>query len=110
MFDRVKKSFNEGVRNVKWIASFLAERTRTETNVAKLLYECNKLEAKLDNLYREVGRRVLELKDREDKPVYKDFIVLQTMNEITKLQEEIDDYKKRAHELSKIKVASDNPS
>lgn len=110
MLERVRKSFYDGVRNIKWIAGFVAERTKAETTVAKLLFECNKLEARLDDLYRDVGKRVLELKDQEDKPVRKDFIVQQTSQEIAKLREEIEDYKKRAHDLSKLKIVTDKHS
>jgi hypothetical protein len=101
MLDKIKKSFNEGVKSIKWVATFLAERTKVETSLARLLYESNKLETKLDELYRDIGRRVLELKEKGGKAVLKDFIILQMINEIKGLKEEIEDYKSRAHELSK---------
>lgn len=101
MLDKIKKSFNEGVKSIKWVATFLAERTKVETSLARLLYESNKLETKLDELYRDIGRRVLELKEKGEKAVLKDFIILQMINEIKGLKEEIEDYKSRAHELSK---------
>jgi hypothetical protein len=101
MLDKIKKSFNEGVKSIKWVATFLAERTKVETSLARLLYESNKLETKLDELYRDIGKRVLELKEKGEKAVLKDFIILQMINEIKGLREEIEDYKSRAHELSK---------
>jgi hypothetical protein len=110
MIDRVKKSFQEGIKSVKWFSAFLAERTKAEASMARLLYESNKLETRLDGLYRDLGMRVLELKGREEKDVLKDFIVLQTINEITKLKEEIEDYKKRAHDQSRSQILSDKPS
>lgn len=110
MLDRIKKSFHEGVKNVKWFAVFVTERTKAEASMARLLYECNKLETRLDELYRDIGKRVLELKDKEDKDVYKDFIVLQTLNEIKNLREEIEDYRKRAEDQSKPHIMTDEPS
>ncbi len=101
MLDKIKKSFNEGVKSVKWFAAFLSERTRAETSMAKLLYKSSKLETRLDELYRDIGKRVLELKEKDEKAILKDFIVLQTINEIIKLREKIDDYKSRANELGK---------
>ncbi len=103
MIDRVRKSFQEGVKSVKWVAAFLSERTRVEASMARLLYESSKLENKLDEHYRDIGKRVSELKDKEDKEVLKDFIILQTINEIKILKEEIEDYKKRAHAVNKPK-------
>lgn len=103
MIDRVRKSFNEGVKSIKWFAAFVSERTRLEASMARLLYESSKLENRLDELYRDIGRRVLELKDKEGQDVLKDFIILQEINEIKKLREEIEDYKSRAHKLDKPK-------
>jgi chromosome segregation ATPase len=110
MIDRVKKSFHEGVKSIKWFASFLSERTKAEASMARLLYESNKLDAKLDELYRDIGKRVMELKGKEEKDLLKDFIILETMNEIIKLKEEIEDYKKRAHDLGKPPIMTDKPS
>jgi PHP family Zn ribbon phosphoesterase len=110
MLDRIKKNVKEGVKSVKWFAAFLADRTRVETSMARLLYESNKLENRLEELYRDVGIRVLELKGKEDKSVFKDFIILQTINEITKLKEEIEDYKTRADEISKPRIMKDKTS
>jgi PHP family Zn ribbon phosphoesterase len=110
MLDRIKKSFQEGIKSVKWFAVFVTERTKAEASMARLLYECNKLETRLDQLYRDIGKRVLELKDKEDKDVYKDFIVLQTLNEIKNLKEAIEDYRKRAEDQSKPPIMTDKPS
>jgi hypothetical protein len=110
MLNRIKKNFNEGVKSVKWFAAFVAERTRVETSMARLLYESNKLESRLEELYRDIGKRVLELKDKEGKAVFKDFIILQTINEITKLKEEIKDYKTKADDISKPGTFTDKTS
>ena len=101
MIDKIRKSLNEGVKRIKWVATFLAERTKVETSMARMLYESSKLETKLDELYRDVGKRVLELKDRDEKAVLKDFIILQMISEIKKLKEQIEDYKSKAHAISK---------
>lgn len=102
MIDRLRKSFNEGIKSIKWIATFLAERTKAETSIAKLLYESSKLENKLDELYMDVGKRVLELKEKGEKEVFKDFIIQQTLNEIKELREMVDEYRSKAASLSKL--------
>ena len=101
MLNRIKKSLNEGVKSVKWFAAFLSERTKAETSIARLLYESSKLETKLDELYRDLGMRVLEIKEKGEKEVLKDFIILQTINEIKKYREEIEDLKGKARDLGK---------
>ena len=103
MIDRVKNNLATGLTRVKWIATFLAERTRAGTSVAKLLYESSKLEERINDLSMEIGRRVMELKDKGgDKDVYSDFIVQQAMDEIKNLKENVDDYKNQAQHINKI--------
>lgn len=101
MLERIRKNFNEGVKSVKWIAAFLAERLKAETSMAKLLYTSSRLEAKVDELYRDIGRRVLELREKGDKAVFKDFIILDAIEEIKRLNTEIKALKSKAHALSK---------
>jgi hypothetical protein len=101
MLDRIRKSFNEGVKSVKWFATFLAERTRVETSIARLSYESNKLESRVDELYSDVGRRVLELKEKGEKAILKDLVILQAIDEIKRLREQIEDCKSKAYALNK---------
>ena len=102
MIEKVKKSFSTGLLRVRWIASFLAERTKAETTVAKLLYEKTKLEDKINDLYSDVGNRVMELKEKGEEDILKDFIVQQALDEIKNLQESVDDYKSRAENINKL--------
>ncbi len=103
MIDRVKKNLATGMTRLKWIATFLAERTRAGTSVAKLLYESSKLGERIDDLYRDIGRRVMELKEKDgDNDVYSDFIVQQALDEIRNLKEDVDDYKNQARNINKI--------
>jgi len=102
MIDKIRISVKEGMKRVKWLTMFLAERTRAETEIGKLMFESSKLESKLDNLYIDIGKRVLELHQKGDKSVFNDFIIQQAIAEIKDLKEAIDDYKKQARELSDI--------
>ena len=103
MIDRVKNNLATGLTRFKWIATFLAERTRAGTSVAKLLYESSKLGERIEDLYRDIGHRVMELKEKGgDKDVYSDFIVQQALDEIRNLKENVDDYKDQARNINKI--------
>lgn len=101
MFRSVRRSFKEGLNKVKWIASFLAERTVAETAVARLLYESSKFEERIDDLYRDIGKRVFELNERGKEPFSKDFVIQQAIDEIKRLNATIKDYKEKAGELSR---------
>ncbi len=61
MLDNTKKNLVAGVARVRWMAGFIAERTRADTRLAKAAYEKNLLREKIEGLYRDIGRRVLEL-------------------------------------------------
>jgi predicted RNase H-like nuclease (RuvC/YqgF family) len=105
MIDKIRKNFNAGLSRIKWIATFIAERTKAETSVAKLLYESSKLENKIDDLYRDIGKRVMELKDKDDeteRDVFKDFIIQQTIDEIKSLKETVEEYKTQARNINKL--------
>ena len=105
MIDKTRKSLATGVTRIKWIAKFLAERTKAETSVAKLLYENSKLETKIDALYREIGRRIVELGEtakEEEKDVLKDVIIQQALDEVRRLKEAADNYKHQAGNMSKL--------
>jgi len=102
MIDKVKKSFNTGVLRIKWIATFLAERTKAETSVAKLLYEKTKIESKINDLYSDVGKRVMELKEKGEEDVLKDFMVQQALDEVKNLRESVDDHKSQADTINKL--------
>ncbi len=102
MINKVKDSFNTGLMRVKWIATLVAERTKAETSVVKLLYESSKLESKIDNLYRDIGKRVIELKEKGEKEVYQDFIVQQALNELKDLRDAVKDYGKQAKNINKL--------
>lgn len=102
MLSIIRRSVREGLNKVKWIAAFLAERTKAETSIARLLYESSKLEEKSDSLYRDIGRRVFELYEKGEEPVLKDFVIKQAIDEIRTLRATIIDYKKKAKELSSI--------
>ncbi len=102
MIEKVRKSFSAGVGSLKWLASFLAERSRAETSIFKLRYESSRLQNRADELYGDIGRRVLELKEKEEKEVFKDFIIQQTMDEIKSLNKEIEGYREKEEDVNKV--------
>lgn len=103
MIDNIKKSVASGLKRIKWIADFLAERIRVETSIAKLLYKKSKLEDNMDELYKNIGIRVLELKNLGREDVFKDFLIQQALSELKDMKESVQDYKKEADIVSKLR-------
>ncbi|NOZ68646.1 MAG: hypothetical protein GXP46_05265 [Deferribacteres bacterium] len=97
--DKVRKNLTTGITRVKWMANFVAERTKAGTSSAKLLYEISKLENRIDDLYRRIGRRITELKEKnetEGKDVFRDHIIEEALEEVKKLKETADNYRSKA--------------
>ncbi len=102
MIDRIRNNLNKGLDQVKWFATFLSERTKAETEIAKLLFESTKIEGKIEDLYRDIGRRVLEIKEKGEKAIWKDFVIQQALDEIKHLKEAAEEYRNQANDLSKL--------
>jgi uncharacterized coiled-coil DUF342 family protein len=96
MLDRIRRSFNEGVKQVRSFASFLAERTKIETSMARQFYESTKLQSKVNRLYTDIGRRVIELEEKGEATGLTDPDILQMIiDEVKRLKKQIEDYKNR---------------
>lgn len=102
MIDRIRNSLNKGLDQVRWFATFLAERTKAETEIAKLLFESTRIEGKIEDLYRDIGKRVMELKDKGEKAIWKDFVIQQALDEIKHMREAADEFRNQAKNLSKL--------
>jgi hypothetical protein len=105
MNERVRKNLAAGISRVKWVAGYVADRTKAETSVARMFFESSKLERKKGEIYREIGERVVELKEKggtDEIDVFNDAVVLQAFNEIKKLRETQDTSKKRAEDINKV--------
>jgi len=98
----IRRSIREGLNRIKWVAAFLAERIRTETLIARHLYESSRIEDRIDGLYRDIGKRVYELDEKGERPSPDDFVIRQAINEIKDLRAMIRDHKEKARELSKL--------
>ncbi len=105
MIEKTKKSLATGLTRVKWMAKFFTERTKAETSAAKLLFKCNRLESKVDDIYRDIGKRVAELDAKgknEDKDLLKDIVIRPALDELKDLLESVQEYRTQAEDISKL--------
>lgn len=92
-----------GIERIKWFASFLAERTRAETAIAKLFYEKSKVEDKIDDLLRDIGKRVVDLRDKGEADVFQDFTIKHAISELKDLKETVNQYKTEADKIIRLR-------
>jgi peptidoglycan hydrolase CwlO-like protein len=102
MLGIIRRSIREGLNRIKWMAAFLADRIRAETLIARHLYESSRIEDRIDELYRDIGRRICELDEKGERVSSDDFVIKQAINEIKGLRAMIRDHKEKARELSKL--------
>jgi seryl-tRNA synthetase len=100
MLKRLRDNFDNGIEKIKWFASLLSDRLKIELSVMRLLHESEQMEKKRDELMKKIGRRVLEMKEHADKQVLKDSVIMDTISEIEKIDQEIEQTRKKASEIS----------
>jgi len=102
MWKRVKNNFNSGIERIKWFSSLLSERVKIEFSVIKLLSDRDKKEKDRAEKMRLIGERVFELREQQDKNILKDKVIASSIDEMEKLDSEIEDIKKKVSEISKV--------
>jgi hypothetical protein len=100
MIKRLRNNFDAGVEKIKWFSSILSDRLKIEFSLIKLLYQSDQLDKKRDELMKNIGRRVYEMKETSDRSILKDRVIMDAMNEIAKIDSDIESTKKKASEIS----------
>jgi hypothetical protein len=104
MFQRLRENFREGLYRLKWVAIVLSERLKIEVAVIRLLYRSDEMEKSKEALLKTIGLRVYELNGNPDKNVMRDRTVLAAMDEIKKIEKNIDELKKKVSEMSSARM------
>ena len=104
MWKRVKDNLDSGIEKIKWFSSLLNERIKIEISLFKLLYQSTEMEKERAELMRTIGGKVFELRNRQEKYVLRDPVILEAMNSLEKLDAEIEDTKKKASEIGRIEA------
>ena len=102
MWKRIKNNFDSGIERIKWFSSILSERMKIEFSVIKLVSDRDKKEKERAEKMRLIGERVFELREQHEKNVLKDKVIADSINEIEKLDSEIEDINKKVSEISKV--------
>lgn len=105
MDEKIRKNLAAGINRVKWVAGYVAERAKVEISAAKMFFESTKAERKMADIYRDIGERVVELKEKggtDEIDVFNDAVVLRAFDEIKKMRDMQDSYKKRTEDINKV--------
>lgn len=104
MWKRVKNNFDSGIEKIRWFSSLLNERVKIEISLFRLFHQSSEMEKRRAELMKTIGERVFELRDSQERHVLRDPIILEAMNDLERLEAEIEETRKKASEIGKIEV------
>ncbi len=101
MLSRIKEDFENGIKKVKWFSELLSERMKIEITIFKLLYKSEELKKKRDELLRQIGEEVYEMRGN-DKNVYGGKEIMAAIRSVELLELEIKEAMEKVAELNKL--------
>jgi len=104
MLQRLRENFKKGLYRLRWFAAVLSERLKIEIAVIELLYKSDEMEKRKEELLKTIGLRVYESKGTPDKNIFKDRMVLGALEEIDKIDKDIDELKLKVSEMGSVRV------
>jgi hypothetical protein len=102
MLSNVSENFRKGIEKIKWFATLFSERMNIEIAVFKLLYQSAEMTRKRDALLKTIGEQVVAMKDRQEKSIFRDSVVSGALEEIEKIDKNIEDLRQKAGEISRV--------
>jgi hypothetical protein len=102
MLKRIYENFKKGIAKIKWFSALFSERMNIEIAIFKLLYQSDEMAKKREEHLRIIGERVVALKEHGEKSVFRDSVVVEALDEIEKIDKNIDDLRHKASELGRV--------
>jgi hypothetical protein len=101
IIDNIKRAWDK----IKAWSSLISERVRIELGIVRLLNDSRKIDSKIAHLYQKIGKRIFELKEREDiwrsnsRNIFKDEEISTSFAEIQRLLQEKELILKKVSEI-----------
>ena len=102
MLKNVYGNLKNGIGKIKWFATLFSERMNIEIAIFKLLYQSDEMAKKREVLLKIIGERVIELKGHAEKNIFRDSDIAGALEEIEKLDKNINDLKGKASDISRV--------
>ena len=102
MLKKLYENFRKGTVKIKWFATLFSERMNIEIAIFKLLYQSDEMSRKREALLKTIGERVVELKGHSEKNIFRDSDIEEALEEIEKIDKNINDLKYKASEISRV--------
>jgi len=103
IWEKVAVNVQKGLQKINTFSSLFSERMKAEITIVRLRIRVNEIQVQIDELYRTIGRRVVDLKNRGELPkmseqLLRDEDIGFSMNELVEQKKEIEDI------LNEIKI------
>ncbi len=102
MFIRLKESFEAGVERLRWFASILSERIKVELAVIKLLWSSSDLEKRREELLKQMGKRVFELRGAGEVNLAEDVKISRPLKELEAVEAELEGLRRQVSEIGEV--------
>jgi seryl-tRNA synthetase len=104
MLKRVADNFRNGIARIKWFSSVISARLKIEIAIVKLLHRSDLVQKQRDELIRTIGERIYEMRANEDRNVFRDGTIRESLGRIEDLEKEIEDLKRRVQDVSRVGI------
>lgn len=104
MWKRVRDSLERGIEKLRWFSALINERLKVELSLFRLLNQSSEMEKKRDAILKAIGERVLELKDKSERQIFKDPSLIQLIDQLKKIDNEMENIRDKVLELNKIEI------
>jgi hypothetical protein len=99
MLNRIIGNFKDGLARIRWFATVFSERFKIEIAVIKLMYRSDEMEKRRQERFRTIGERIYESKGNPEKNVFRDKVIVEAMEDIEKMEKDIEELKEKTSEI-----------
>jgi len=103
MIDILSNNLKKAWQQIQGWATLISERVSTEFAAIRLIQDAKRIDGSIEEIYKRIGRRVFELKERQERNILKDEEIAEALAEIQRLLLEKETLLKRASEILEIK-------
>lgn len=104
MLKRVRDSLERGIEKLRWFSNLVNERLKVEITLFRLINQSSEIEKKRDAILKAIGERVLELKKKSERNIFKDPTIIELMERLKIIDNEMENIRNKVIELSKIEI------
>ncbi len=104
MLKRVRDSLERGIEKLRWFSALVNERLKVEIALFRLINQSSEIEKKRDAILKAIGERVLELKGKSERNIFKDPSIIELIDRLKTIDNEMENIRDKVLELSKIEI------